>query len=378
MKCKWYESHHCQSCTLLNDTYQASLVKKENDLRSLFNGAELNLREVVTCDPVESSRGKAKFAVYGNENTFEFGFYDSQLNFKTLEECPLHMVGINELLADLKIRLKKYNIIPYDLHSKKGELKYLIISKSLESQEILVRFVVRSKESLDRLKKLAQEWIMILPEVKVVSLNIQPEHKAILEGDEEIILTQAKSIDCQMGDVHLSLGARSFFQVTPTVALRLYQSVRQVLAENNINSFLDLYCGVGAFSFFAAQTCQRVLGVEISKEAIEAAKFSVSKNKILKNIEFQSLDVDEFLLTQTESFEAILVNPPRRGLNESIIKRLSELRPKMIIYSSCQALTLSRDVNLLEAHYSINQTQIFDMFPFTDHYETLMILVRKE
>lgn len=378
MKCKWYESHHCQSCTLLNDTYQASLVKKENDLRSLFNGAELNIREVVTCDPVESSRGKAKFAVYGDENTFEFGFYDSQLNFKTLEECPLHMVGINELLADLKIRLKKYNIIPYDLHSKKGELKYLIISKSLESQEILVRFVVRSKESLDRLKKLAQEWIMILPEVKVVSLNIQPEHKAILEGDEEIILTQAKSIDCQMGDVHLSLGARSFFQVTPTVALRLYQSVRQVLAENNINSFLDLYCGVGAFSFFAAQTCQRVLGVEISKEAIEAAKFSVTKNKILKNIEFQSLDVDEFLLTQTESFEAILVNPPRRGLNESIIKRLSELRPKMIIYSSCQALTLSRDVKMLEAHYSINQTQIFDMFPFTDHYETLMILVRKE
>lgn len=378
MKCKWYESHHCQSCTLLNDTYQASLVKKENDLRSLFNGAELKLEEVVVCDPVEASRGKAKFAVCGKENTFEFGFYDSQLNFKTLEECPLHMVGINELLADLKTRLKKYHIIPYDLHSKKGELKYLIISKSLENQEILVRFVVRSKESLDRLKKLAQEWILTSQEVKVVSLNIQPEHKAILEGDEEIILTQETSINCQLGDVHLNLGVRSFFQVTPSVSLRLYQTVRQVLTDNNINSFLDLYCGVGAFSFFAAQTCQSVLGVEISKEAIEAAKLAVTKNKILSNIEFQSLDVDKFLLTQTESFDAILVNPPRRGLNESIISRLLELRPQMIIYSSCQALTLSRDVKMLEAHYSINRTQIFDMFPFTDHYETLMILVRKE
>jgi len=378
MKCHWFDSHHCNSCGLMNLSYSESLNKKEQELLNLFYKKPLNLQKTIESKPVFGSRNKAKLAVRGRAQDIEFGFYDSELNFKKLEECPLHLEGINDLLPELTTSFKKYNIVPYDLHLKKGELKYVIISKSPASKELLIRFVVRSKESFDRLKKMAREWEERGQNRHVMSVNIQPDHKAIFEGDEEIVVTESKMLNYQLGDVHLNLGAKSFFQVTPNVAFQLYDRVRSFLNEQKIHSLLDLYCGVGAFSFFAASTCQKVLGVELSSEAIEAANSSKMNNKILGQLDFKSLDVELFLKQVSDNFEAILVNPPRRGLSSTIIENMLRLKPKMIIYSSCNASTLARDVMLLEKDYAIFSSQIFDMFPFTEHYETLMILVRKQ
>jgi 23S rRNA (uracil747-C5)-methyltransferase len=188
------------------------------------------------------------------------------------------------------------------------------------------------------------------------------------------VLSEEAGIYHQFDDVTLKLGPRSFFQVTPKIAKELYANVGERVRDYQITSFLDLYSGVGAFSFFAARYAQDVKGVEISKEAIDSAKAAVSLNQISGKIDFVAEDVEKYLKEHKQQSEAILVNPPRRGLNPEIIKSLLDYAPEYLFYSSCNAKSLREDYELLKGQYGIVSTQVFDMFPYTEHYETLMVL----
>jgi 23S rRNA (uracil747-C5)-methyltransferase len=361
----------------LEKSYADTLLFKNEELKKLFMGISFPLLSPVGIEIVENSRSKAKFSVFSlHEGDITFGMTNNVGGHSELESCILHAKGLNDLLPELKIILKKYQIIPYDLKSKKGELKFVLISKSEESSnnEFLLRFVLRSKESLDRLKKAASELLALPLQLKVITANIQPTHQAIMEGDEEIILSDEQVIIHQFDEFQLALGARSFFQVTPAIAKELYGAVADRISKDNPQSLLDLFCGVGAFAFYASRWCEDVAGVEISKEAIECAKISVKLNK--SKIQFKACDVEEYLLSLDKKFDAVIINPPRRGLNSTIIKKILEMAPQYIYYSSCNAVTLARDYEELKTKYEITSMQIFDMFPYTSHFETLMCLSR--
>lgn len=377
MDCQWFKKAHCTSCTLLDIPYSEGLLKKELLLKSLIPEVEGVLLPTVSLKESAGSRSKAKLALARREGKIAFGFYDEKGNFKQLEHCPLHRPELNSLLPVLSQKLEKYKIEPYDLTTRLGEVKYVILSQSESHGEILLRFTLRSKESLDRLKKLSAELLQENKQVKVITANLQPVHSAQMEGDEEIVLSAETMILHQFGTVKLNLGPRSFFQVTPAMAMKLYSSVGELVKKQQISSFLDLYCGVGAFSFFAAQNASRVMGVEISPEAIKCAESSLAFNPRAGSLEFKSVDVEKFLAEQKENFEAIMVNPPRRGLNESIINSLLKNNPDYLFYSSCNAHTLSRDHEVLSKNYKCVSAQIFDMFPFTEHFETLIFYRRK-
>lgn len=379
MRCQWYESSHCQSCGLLHLPYAETLKFKTAKLLELIPECTQHLAPAIGLSKAEASRSKAKLAVYRSSATSKiaFGFYDEKGHAKELEHCPLHRDDLNKVLPLIEKLCESYKIEPYDLLTKKGELKYLILSQSESHDDILLRFTLRSKESLDRLKKMSAEIIAEFPKVKVITANLQPLHQAIIEGDEEIVLSENKVIQHRFGEVNLNLGPRSFFQVTPEIAHKLYAAVATQVKAFNIHSFLDLYCGVGAFSYFAAQSAAKVLGVEISEEAIRCAESSRNNNRLKGQIEFRSLDVEKFLLQNPDAFEAILVNPPRRGLSETIIHSLIRSDATYLFYSSCNVQTLARDHKLLETDFSLVSAQIFDMFPFTEHFETLMVYRRK-
>lgn len=373
MKCSYFQSALCTSCTLLDKSYEATLQQKSEDLLRLFPHDVDKLQKIEGVVSAEESRNKAKLAVFMENGEMRFGFYDSLGTPKELERCPLHDQRLNQLLPVLKNFFHSCRMIPYDLQSKTGELKYIIASCSEE--DILLRFVLRSKESLDRLKKELPELQKLIPALGVVTVNIQPAHSAILEGDEEIILSEQKYIWHKFDEFQLALGARSFFQVTPQIARKLYGTLADLIKKDRPASLLDLYCGVGAFSFYASRYCPEVKGIEISKEAIECAQ--MSSEKMNKAISFEALDVEAYLKRCEESFEAILVNPPRRGLNQQIIDGLKAMAPKYIYYSSCNAKTLQRDYHALQDKYFIRDMNLFDMFPYTEHYETLITLERK-
>lgn len=375
MKCHNFLQKHCLSCDLLDRDYLSSITSKEQTLSRLFPEHSTKIKPSVICDKgTEGTRNKAKLAAAVVQDKIEFGFYDSQLQFKKLEDCPLHAPAINAVLIIARNLLTTYEIIPYDLLTRKGELKYLLITYSESTNELLLRFVLRSKESLPRLKKLTADLTALNPAIKVVTANIQSTHQAILEGDEEIVLTENDCITHRFGRYYLFQGPRSFFQTNSAMALQLYNQFQKELSALPIHSLLDLYCGVGAFSFFAAKYCSKVTGIEISDAAIFYANKARELNDSI-NIDFSAMDVEVFLKTQAPGcFDAVMVNPPRRGLNDSIIAHLIRLNPAYLFYSSCNAETLRRDLLQLEKKYQIQSLQIFDMFPFSGHFETLVVL----
>lgn len=378
MKCTYFLQSQCRSCNLLDKSYAETLNIKEEILKELFPNQSHKLKSTVGLSEVTGSRSKAKFAVFLQNDEVTFGVTSSEGVHRELESCGLHASGINALLGAIKIVLKKYQIVPYDIKTKRGELKFLLVSKSGEdaSSELLLRFVLRSKESLDRLRIATADLLDLPFNIKVITANIQPTHQAIIEGDEEIILSTDQVIVHQFDEFQLALGARSFFQVTPEIAKRLYGAVAESISQDSPKSLIDLYCGVGAFSFYASRWCEDVTGVEISKEAIDCAKVSIKLNA--SNIKFHAMDVEEFLIGETKKFDAVIINPPRRGLNSVIINKINEISPEFIYYSSCNAETLARDYLEFKNNYEISSMQIFDMFPYTTHFETLMCLSRKK
>jgi 23S rRNA (uracil747-C5)-methyltransferase len=237
--------------------------------------------------------------------------------------------------------------------------------------------VLRSKEALDRLRKLAM-LLEQTDQLLVMTANIQPIHSATLEGEEEIILTSKKTIEHHYQNIILELGSKSFFQVTSHVAQNLYQTIAAFLQENAVDSMLDLYCGVGAFSLYAAPYVKRAVGVEISADAISLAKINAGRNQFT-HLDYYSTDVNHFWSSlPNDHFDLILVNPPRSGVGEKSINEILKLNPKYIVYSSCNALTLKRDFELINTNYQSIYTRIFDMFPYTSHYETLMIFKKRD
>lgn len=377
MKCHYYLQKHCMSCDLLSGDYASSIASKEQRLSQLFPEYLDKIKASVICQRAEETRNKAKLAVALINGQIQFGFYDQHKQFKELENCPLHASEINALLRIVKEQLNAYKIPPYDVALKKGELKYILVTYSESANELLLRFVLRSTESVSRLRKLTSDVLALNPIVKVVTANIQPVHQAVLEGDQEIVLTETDCIVHHFDQYSLFQGPRSFFQTHSEMALKLYQTFQDELSQLSIHSFLDLYCGVGAFSFFAAKHCSKVVGVEISDAAIFYANEAREKNNGL-NIEFLAMDAEVFLQNQQKShFDAIMVNPPRRGLNDSIIAHLIQLAPTHLFYSSCNVETLHRDITQLNQHYQLQSLQIFDMFPFTSHFETLAVLAKR-
>lgn len=375
MNCHHYKQKHCLSCDLLSHDYLTSIAFKSQSLLSLFPTEADKIKPAVFNENgLEGSRNKAKLAVAEIENDIEFGFYDQHMRFKKLEDCPLHAPAINAVLVEIKNQIKAHNVTPYNLKLKTGELKYILITYSESTNELLIRFVMRSKTQLDQLKKLAAVLTENNAAIKVVTVNIQSTHQAVLEGEEEIVLTDQDHITHQFGECVLFQGPRSFFQTNSDIAKQLYQQLQQEISQLSIHSILDLYCGVGAFSFFANKHCQKVIGVEISDAAISYANKARETNSCF-GMEFIAMDAEKYLMDQKEnSFDAIIVNPPRRGLNETIITHLMRLAPKYVFYSSCNAETLQRDISQLRKQYNIESLQLFDMFPFTKHFETLAVL----
>ena len=155
MKCDYFQKNLCRSCSLLDLTYEQSLKLKEQELTSLFSLYSFKLLPSVgLLEQIEGSRSKVKLAAFAEGAGITFGIVDSLMAMTELEKCPLHADGLNQLLPLLKQLFEKYKILPYDLKTKKGELKFIILSKSAETNQVMLRLVIRSKESLDRLKKL--------------------------------------------------------------------------------------------------------------------------------------------------------------------------------------------------------------------------------
>jgi 23S rRNA (uracil747-C5)-methyltransferase len=181
--------------------------------------------------------------------------------------------GVRAVLGVLAEFITTAGLTPYDVAARRGELKYLLVTDSPDGR-VMVRFVLRSQEPLARLRKHLPALLQRLPQLEVVTANLLPEHKAVVEGDREIVLTESSTLSMRVNDLDLHLRPQSFFQTNTAVAAALYRQAREWTAELAPTSVWDLYCGVGGFALHCAAPGRDVVGVETSAEAVASARQS--------------------------------------------------------------------------------------------------------
>lgn len=376
--CSYFDSGRCRSCSRIEREYSFQLRTKELKLQKDLAFLGPIQLEPTVMSATQGFRNRAKMAVTGTLEAPVIGLHgDEDLDQgRELLSCPIHHPRLNEVIEALPELLKSYRIEPYQIAERRGELKGLIAFHSPLSNEMYLRFVLRSQESIARLRKMVPELQSRFPFLACISANLQPIPHAILEGPEEIFLTERKDIVHQLGSLRLTLAPQAFVQTNVDVATRLYETAAEWIAEILPDKAMELFCGHGAFSLMAAQSARSWLGIEVNADAVRQANETADLLSY-SHVRFHCADAAQVGSDLAEfSPELVLVNPPRRGLGGAV-SLIRDSLPLHLIYSSCNSESLAADLKALAAHYHVRRARIFDLFPHTDHFETLVWLERR-
>ncbi len=375
MDCHHFEAGECRSCAWLPTPYAAQLSAKQERCAALLAGVP-GAGDLVWDLPRASAesgfRNKAKMVVTGTAADPVLGILGPAGGPGVdLRDCGLHEPAVQEALPVIAELVAIASLAPYDLGTRRGELKLVLVTAT-PGGALLVRFVCRSQEPVARLRKHLVSLLDRLPGGSVVSVNIQPEHKAVLEGETEIVLTSREHVAMAVNGHELLLRPRSFFQTNTEVAAALY---RQAVAwAGEPASVWDLYCGVGGFALHLAAPGRDVVGVETSEDAVASARESAEREG-LGGVRFVAADAIAWAMAQPEPAELVVVNPPRRGLGPELSGWLDRSGVRRVLYSSCNPESLARDLTSMPSMRPA-RGRVFDMFPQTAHAEVLVELRR--
>lgn len=373
MDCHHFAAGRCRSCTWLDRSYDQQLEAKQRRCTELLAGHG----DLVWLPPVPSAeagfRNKAKMVVAGTVAEPTLGILDERGGGVDLRDCPLHVPAIREALPVLAELVRRAALTPYDVAARRGELKHVLVTASPDGA-LMVRFVSRSQEPVARLRKHLPWLADALPGLVVASVNLQPEHKAVLEGDREIVLTESSTLTMPVGGLALHLRPQSFFQTNTAIAEALYAEARSWVDGIAPARVWDLYCGVGGFALHLAAEGREVLGVEVSAEAVESARGSAAEAG-LPGVGFEVGDATAYALASQSPPDLLVVNPPRRGLGPELSAWVERSGVPHVLYSSCNAESLARDLALMPSLRAV-RGRVLDMFPHTSHYEVLVLLER--
>lgn len=374
MRCNYFEAGLCRSCTLLDVPYADQVAQKVSAVATLLDTDGLTWLPPVTSRQ-SRFRNKAKLVAGGSLQAPLLGIQRPD-GVQDLTACPLHEESIELALPHLKAFITTASLTPYDVATRSGELKYVLVTASPDG-DLMVRFVLRSREAELRVRKHLPTLLAALPHLALVSLNIHPEHAAVLEGPDEIVL-HGETLTMTVNDLPLHLRPRSFFQTNTPVAAALYRRATAWLSDLAPRTAWDLYCGVGGFALHAASAVSglEVLGVEVSSEAVVGARRSAAELG-LDGVTFRADDAGALALGRPqEAPDVVVVNPPRRGIGGELASWLEASRTDHVVYSSCNATTLARDLDAMPSLVPV-RAQLLDMFPNTGHYEVLTLLERR-
>ena len=407
LRCHHFDAGRCRSCTLLGVPYAVQLADKAAEVRARL--APVLDPATQWLDPVPSPaagfRNKAKLVVTGTADAPRLGILDPNQHPRhhdgtgwDLRDCPLYEDGMERATGLLAQTVREAGLEPYDVAARRGELKNILVTISPD-RELMVRFVLRSRARLEALREalptLQERLAAAGTPAAVVTANLHPEHVALPEGPEEVHLAGEDTLRMELNGIGLRLRPQGFFQTNTAVTRRLYATAAAWLAEaEGVRSAWDLYCGVGGFAFhLAAAGVEDVWGLEVGAEAIAAARITAAELGLEERVRFSAGDATGALSaadgtagvpsgdagpggTAAGRPDAVVVNPPRRGIGPELAAGLERSGVPHVLYSSCNAASLAKDLAAMPS-YRVVRAQVFDMFPQTGHAETLTLLRRR-
>lgn len=359
----------CGGCQLMHLDYAAQLRLKEQRVAQALKRIAKLEPKILPCTPSPlplAYRNKIQMPLELSENGVRMGLYAfSTHEIIEIDHCLIHCDLGEKICAHFKKLIQKYALT--------SALKHLIIKSAVYSNEALIILVTALHTPEESFYALAKELMTLCPEVKGVLHNSQPKLSNVILGKEFQIIQGSPALTEKLGDLYFRISAPSFFQINAPQALNLYQNALAAMQLTGEELVIDAFAGVGTLSLFFAPHVKSVTGIETVPEAIEDAIFNAELNKI-NNATFICAKAEEFLQKPLQ-IDVLLLNPPRKGCEESLLKALGKKKPKKILYISCDPATLARDLLHLKAYgYIIDTVQPYDMFPQTTHVETLVSL----
>ena len=377
-------NHFCDGCPLVTLSYSAQLAWKQSRVNDVVAGysslacAEVN--EVVPSTPRLGYRNTAKLVVGGKHSNPVIGIYRrNSHDIIDISECPLHHPLINRVVAAVKEGIRKGKVPVYSPRSRSGLLRYLVVRVAPHENQAMVTFVT-AERGLNAVHHLAKAVHSSVPEVSVVAENINSSPGNVILGSRTVYLTRDHSLTASIGSVRFTLSPHSFFQVNTGGAESIYETVRAWAGLTGRERVIDLYCGVGGLSLYLAGQAREVLGIEM----VEAAVLDAAENARIngrENCRFVSGDAAEHMASLRRNHykaDLVVLNPPRKGCEESVLRTVAELSPPRIIYVSCSPESLARDLDILsEKGYRTVRIQPVDMFPQTPHVENIALVEKR-
>ncbi len=371
MQCDYFDAGLCRSCSWIRTPYDAQLDAKQQHARDLLTSVAVAAWLPAVPSAEAGFRTKAKMAVGGTVERPTLGLVDPVTGGTDIRGCGLHVPVLHDALPVLADFVTRAGLTPYDVPRRQGELKHLLVTASPDG-ELLVRFVVRSTEPLARVRKHLPWLTTQLPHLRVASLNVQPRHAAVLEGEHEEPLL-GDTLPVRVNAVTLHLRPQAFFQTNGAVAAALYREAVTWTEALPIATVWDLYSGVGGFALHLAGPGRQVTGVEVSPQAVDAAARSAVEAG-LTQVRFAAADATSWMSGRAAP-DLVVVNPPRRGIGADLAAWLEQSAASYVLYSSCNPASLARDLAAMPSWRAV-RARTFDMFPHTAHQEVLVLLAR--
>ncbi|MCS6711722.1 methyltransferase domain-containing protein [Brachybacterium sp. EF45031] len=397
MRCHHFDAGTCRSCSLLALPHEEQVARAQERVQRLLAPywAEAEARGPDLTDlrwlppiigPEAGFRSRGKMAVAGTAAAPVLGL-PGQPATADLSDCPLYPEGVEPVLHAARELIRRAQIPPYDVTRRRGEIKNVLVTASPDGHHAL-RFVLRSEQALPRLREHLPRLLATCPTVQQVSANIHPDHTTAVEGPTEIPLHGPGRLPVPTGDVVLMAHPQAFLQTNPHVAGQLYRQAAAWVASAFAPTpaapaprIWDLYCGLGGFALHLARALPHaeITGVEVSAQAIEGAQEAAAAlDPAAARPRFLTADATTWAEAQPDADQpdAVVVNPPRRGIGERLATWLEGSSVPHVVYSSCNPATLATDLARMPS-LRITAARWVDMFPHTHHSEVVVRLARR-
>ncbi|MGX5790898.1 23S rRNA (uracil(1939)-C(5))-methyltransferase RlmD [Staphylococcus equorum] len=380
--CVYY--HKCGGCQLQHMTYQAQLNMKKEQVVNLFH-RKADFKDTIIHDTIGMDnpwfyRNKSQVPVgKNNENKVITGFYRQRSHdIIDMDECLIQDNMHQDVLNQLKLWFNELNISIYNERKKQGLMRHVIIRTGHHSRELMVVFVTNGKK-FKQSDVLTEKLVAAFPEIVSVKHNVNDTHSNVIMGETSYTLYGKDEIQDTLSDVTFKISDQSFYQINSIQTEKLYQRAIEYAELKGEETILDTYCGIGTIGLYMAPKAQHVYGVEIVPEAIADAKQNATLNQF-ENTTFVCGKAEEVILkwkAQGIKPDVVMVDPPRKGCDETFLETLLELNPRKIVYISCNPSTQQRDAQQLAQQYKLTQITPVDMFPHTTHVETVAQFERR-
>lgn len=374
----------CGGCQTLSMSYEEQLNYKKNSVINSLKKSSLNMDDIIIYDTIGMDnpyryRNKTAFSVGKKNGKIQIGTYEQSTHqLVDLDACLLQDEVADNILKCAKAIFEKYKISPYDQISKTGTIRHIVIRTNKYKEVMLI--IVTNTEVLPNSEKVVDDFINAVPNIKTIVQNINNKSGSVILGYKNKTLYGSGTIVDYIENLKFVISPHTFFQVNSVQTEKLYEKAIEYADIYNEDICFDLYCGIGTISLMASKKAKKVYGVEIVEQSIKDAEKNAKLNSI-NNTEFYTGKVEVILpklYKKSIKADIIIIDPPRKGCEKEVLDAINNIKPKKVVYVSCNPATLGRDLKILQDYgFKIEKVQPVDMFCHSTHVETVARLVRK-